>query len=317
MHVREGDKRVTARVSLQLTQEGDKELTRDFKGYKVGGTVATPEDSPAQRSSVAVSIAHADAIKPGFTTWLRGSTNCGTDGAFQFENVTAGQYLVTATLDGVGSASAQVTIASADSTGLNLSISNNSGKIKLTVTKLNGTPVTGGSFASVVLIDSNGASVDLGQSFQGYMMLGQGNTQTLPTVAPGTYTLRVHGSGYVRKDVEGIVVEQGKTADVDLELTAAAELHMTVTNPEVTQAMLDAASVHYYDAQGTELTVETNPFDSMVPADAPEKPTLKARYIGPDVAEVRIKLDGYAEVKIQVSFEAGKKIEKQEMLLTE
>jgi hypothetical protein len=51
------------------------------------------------------------------------------------------------------------------------------------------------------------------------------------------------------------------------------------------------------------------------PAGAPpEKPTLRARYIGPAVAQVRIKLPGYAEIVVPIEFEAGKKIDKTESL---
>ncbi|MCA8912398.1 MAG: carboxypeptidase regulatory-like domain-containing protein [Planctomycetes bacterium] len=317
MHVREGDKLVTAKMNLELTEEGDKEVNRDFKGYKVSGSVATPDDSPAQRSSVSVTIAHANPEKPSFNTWLRGSTNCGTGGTFLFESVTAGEYIVTASLEGIGSASTHVSITSADINSLNLTISNNSGKIKLTLSKLTGTPVSGGGFASLTLLDATGATVDLGESFQGFFMISQGSTQTIPTVPPGTYTVQIRGSGYLPKDVEGVTVQQGQTTETDVELTAAAELHMTVTNPEVTQAMLDAAEVHYYDANGSEVPIANNPFDAMTPGDPPAAPTLISKYIGPSVAQVRVKLAGYTEVTIDVAFAAGKKIEKQEMLLTE
>ena len=317
MHVREGDKHVTGKVKLELKEEGDFPFNRDFRGYSVRGTVVTPEDSVAQRSSVSVSISHLNPERPEFSTWLRGTTTCAADGAFEFTNVTPGEYQVTATLDGVGTTKTQVTINSADSGALSLSISANSGSIKVTISKLNGAPVSGGGFAMLTLLDSDGATVDLGESFQGFFMLSEGSNQTMPNVPPGAYTVLVRGSGYLLKTVEAVAVETGKTTDVEAELFAAAELYLTVTNTEIDQAALNAASVRYFDAQGQELTKDNNPFDSMSGGTPPENPTLIAKYIGPEVAEVRIKLTGYAEIIVPVTFEQGKKIEKQESLLAE
>ncbi|MCA8944762.1 MAG: carboxypeptidase regulatory-like domain-containing protein, partial [Planctomycetes bacterium] len=317
MHVREGDKQVTAKVKLDLTQEGDFPFSRDFKGYKVKGTVTTPEDSPAQRSSVSVSIAHLNPERPEFNAWLRGTTTCDADGAFEFTNVTPGDYQVTATLEGIGSAKAQVTITSGDSGALSFAISQNTGSIKVVVSKLNGTPVSSGGFALLTLLDAEGNTVDLGEGFQGFFMLSQGNSQVMPNVPPGKYTVLVRGSGYLKQEIKDVNVETGKSTPVDAELTAATELFMTVSNPEVTQAMLDAASVRYFDAQGTELPRDVNPFDSMMGETPPESPTLVAKYIGPSVTEVRIKLNGYAEIVLPVQYAQGKKIEQQETLVAE
>ncbi|MEZ5993456.1 MAG: carboxypeptidase-like regulatory domain-containing protein [Planctomycetota bacterium] len=317
MHVREGDKQVTAKVKLDLTQEGDFPFSRDFKGYKVKGTVTTPEDSPAQRSSVSVSIAHLNPERPEFNAWLRGTTTCDADGAFEFTNVTPGDYQVTATLEGIGSAKAQVTITSGDSGALSFAISQNTGSIKVVVAKLNGTPVSSGGFALLTLLDAEGNTVDLGEGFQGFFMLSQGNSQVMPNVPPGKYTVLVRGSGYLKQEIKDVNVETGKSTPVDAELTAATELFMTVSNPEVTQAMLDAASVRYFDAQGTELPRDVNPFDSMMGETPPESPTLVAKYIGPSVTEVRIKLNGYAEIVLPVQYAQGKKIEQQETLVAE
>ena len=49
----------------------------------------------------------------------------------------------------------------------------------------------------------------------------------------------------------------------------------------------------------------------------PESPTLVAKYIGPSVTEVRIKLNGYAEIVLPVEYAQGKKIEQQETLVAE
>lgn len=317
MHVREGDKNVTARVNLDLPEEGEREFNGEFKGYKVGGTVTTPEDSAAQRSSVSVTIAHANPERPSFSSWMRGSTACSTDGSFQFDNVSPGEYVITATLDGVGSAKTALTVTGSDSPSLNLVISNNSGKIKVTLGKLHGTPVSGGGFGMMTLLDAGGAPVDLGEGFQGFFMISQGSNQVMPNVPPGTYTVSISSSGYLPKEISGIVVEKDKTTQVDAELTAAAELYLSVTNPEVTQAMLDGAATRYFTANGTEVARESNPFDSMSSEAPPEAPTLIAKYISSSVTEVRIKLDGYSELIVAVSFEPGRKIEKQESLLAE
>jgi hypothetical protein len=108
-----------------------------------------------------------------------------------------------------------------------------------------------------------------------------------------------------RGDVQ---VEKGKTKEIELELTACAELHATCTNSEITQAMLDKATVRLLNAQGQQVSAISSPFDAWIPGAQPEKPTLKVSYLGQTVTELRIKLAGYAEVTVPVEFAAGKKI---------
>jgi hypothetical protein len=108
-----------------------------------------------------------------------------------------------------------------------------------------------------------------------------------------------------------VQVVKGERAEVELEFTAAAELHATCTNVELTQASLDKAVVRHFDSQGRELPTSKNLFDAWGSGPPPEKPTLRAGYIGPAVTELRIKLPGYAELSVPVQFSAGKKIEQE------
>ena len=318
LHARESDVHVTSKAQVTLNKEGDFPFDRDFKGYAVGGSVSTPDDSPAQRSSVSVTIAHQQNEKPEYAQWLRGRTNADADGRFNFGNVMPGTYVLTASLDGVGQAATQVTVTSADQTGLNVSITQNSGKIQISVSKLNGTPVSGAGFGLLSLATPDGTPVDLGESFQGFFMVVEGASQTMPTVEPGMYTVILKGAGYITTEKTNIVVENGKTTQVDMQLTAAAELQLTVTNAEITQAMLDGAQVRYFNAGGTEVERESSVFDNFGGASAPpERPTLKAKYLNSAVTEIRIKVAGYAELTIPVQFGIGKKIEKEESLVAE
>ena len=317
LHARESDSKVTAKASLTLTQPGDVPFDRDFKGYVVSGVVNTPDNSAAQRTSVSLSINHLVNEKPEYAQWLRGRATPDADGKFRMEDVTPGTYVITASLDGVGQASTQVTIGEADNSSISISIAQNSGSIKVTVSKLNGTPVSGSAFALLSLETSEGSPVDLGENFQGFFMLSEGSAQTIPTVQPGTYTVILNGAGYISERKSNIVVSNGQVTSVSMELTAAAELHLTVTNSEVTQAMLDSASVRYFDANGVEVPRESSVFDAMGQPDIPEVPTLKAKYLNERVTEVRIKLTGYAELVVPIEFAIGKKIEKQESLIAE
>jgi hypothetical protein len=264
-----------------------------------------------------MSISHLVNEKPEYAQWLRGRATPDADGKFRFEDVTPGSYVITASLEGVGQASTQVVVTDSDNTGLSISIAQNSGSIKVTVSKLNGTPVSGSAFALLSLATPDGSPVDLGENYQGFFMLADGASQTIPTVEPGTYTVVLKGAGYISEHKTDVVVMNGKVTEVSLQLTAAAELHLTFTNPEVTQAMLDAASVRYYDAQGVEVPRESSVFDSMGQTELPETPTLTAKYLNEKVTEVRIKLAGYAELVVPVEFAVGKKIEKQESLIAE
>ncbi|MCB9931924.1 MAG: carboxypeptidase regulatory-like domain-containing protein [Planctomycetes bacterium] len=318
LHARESDTHVTCKAPLDLREEGEFPFDHDFKGLIISGVVSTPDNTPAQRSSVNISLTHLENEKPEFAQWMRGRATPDTDGRFRFENVMPGKYQVSASLDGVGSATAQVTLGSADETDLALSISQNSGSIKLTVSKLNGTPVSGAGFGLVSLETPDGKPVDLGETFQGFFMLSEGARQTIPTVEPGTYTVVVQGSGFLPARSPGVVVENGKATDVSVDLTAAAELHLTFSNPELSQQMLDSASVRYFDAEGVEIPRETNVLDTIGGTPpAPERPTVIAKYIGQKVTEVRVKVAGYAELSVPVQFAQGRKIEKEETLATE
>lgn len=318
LHARESDRHSTCKVALELKQEGEFPFDHDFKAFAVSGTVNTPDNSPAQRTKVSVTLVHVENEKPEFAQWLRGRAAPDSDGRFRFENVMPGRYVLSAALDGVGTTTTQITVGSADESGLVLNIAQNSGSIQLTVSKLVGTAISGNGFGLVSLETPDGAVVNLGESFQGFFMLSEGSRQTIPTVEPGTYTVVVKGSGFLTSRSTNVQVANGKATEVSIELTAAAELQLTTSNSEVTQQMLDSANVRYFDAEGVELARESNVLDSFGgPAPSFEKPTLVARYIGPKVAEVRVKVAGYAEVSIPVQFAAGKKIEKEETLATE
>ncbi|MCB9895660.1 MAG: carboxypeptidase regulatory-like domain-containing protein [Planctomycetes bacterium] len=317
LHARESDSHVTAKATLTLTQAGDFPFDRDFKGYVVSGVVNTPDNSAAQRTSVSVSINHTVNEKPEYAQWLRGRATPDADGKFRLENVTPGTYVISASLEGVGHASTEVTVGDGDVVGLSISIAQNSGSIKVTVSKLNGTPVSGSAFALLSLETPEGSPVDLGENFQGFFMLSEGSAQTIPTVQPGTYTVILNGAGYISERKANVVVTNGQVTLVNMELTAAAELHLTFTNTEVTQAMLDAASIRYFNAQGAEVPRESSVFDAMGQPEVPEAPTLKAKYLNSQVTEVRVKVAGYAELVVPVEFAIGKKIEKQESLIAE
>jgi hypothetical protein len=81
--------------------------------------------------------------------------------------------------------------------------------------------------------------------------------------------------------------------------------------------MLDAATVRYFDASGMEVPRESTVFDMWSSADLPETPLLRAGYIGPKVAEVRVKLPGYAELMLPVEFAPGLKIARTETFISE
>jgi hypothetical protein len=297
-------------VPLDLTEPGELEITRDFRGFVVSGTVTTPEGTPTQNSAVGVALQRTSSDDE-FGSFVTTRVTCDAQGAFKFEGICAGSYTLTAVLEGVGTARSVQQVENSDRTGLNLAIDDNVGSMRIRVSKVTGTPVSGAGFGMTRVIDAAGNAVPFSNEQGGWFMVQEGGGVTLPNITPGTYSLEVSASGYLPATKSNIQVTKGNRAEVELELTAAAELHATCTNVEITQAMLDKASVRYMDAQGREIPVSKNLFDAWATDTPPERPTLKVGYIGSGITELRIKLAGYAELPVQVQFAAGKKIEQE------
>ncbi len=297
-------------VPLDLTEPGELEVTRDFRGFVVSGTVTTPEGSPTQNSAVSVAMQRTTSDDE-FGSFVATRITCDAQGAFKFEGITAGSYTLTAVLEGVGTARSVQQVENGDRTGLSLAIDDNVGSMRVRVSKVTGTPVSGAGFGMTRVIDAAGNTVPFSNEQGGWFMVQEGGGVTLPNIAPGTYSLEVSASGFLPVTKANIQVTKGERAEVEIELTAAAELHATCTNVEITQAMLDKATVRHMDAQGKEIPVSKNLFDAWAADTPPERPTLKVGYIGNGVTELRIKLPGYAELSVQVQFAAGKKIEQE------
>jgi len=316
MHCRTGDKTMSSLALVNVDLAGELEITRDFAGYGVSGIVSTPNNTAAERASVKVAMTRLNDPTPEvFTQWMKAETPCDADGRFRFENVGPGSYRLTASLVGVGSVTQDVIVSAGDASGVALALANNSGSLRVTLKKLNGTPLSVQNYGFVQLRDAAGTILTFEDQNAGFFMPATGTQVELTTVPAGTYTMVINTAGFLPQEKAGVTITTGTRTDQEIELTAAAELHMTVTNAEITQAQLDAAVVRYFDAQGVEVTKPSSPFDAWSAPPATEAPTLRARYIGPGVAQVKVKLVGFVELTIAVEFEAGKKIEKQETLV--
>lgn len=316
LHFRVGDKQISCLHSVSVDKPGELEINRDFAGYAVGGKVATPANSPAERASVRVSMFRLNDPSPEqFVQWLKAETPCNADGNFRFEHVPPGSYRLTASLEGVGSTTQDITVTTGDLPPVSLELAANSGKLRVTIRKVNGTPLTVQNFGMVQLRDGGGSVLAFEDQSTGFVMVMAGAQAEIPTVPAGTYTLVLHSAGCLMFEKSGVAITTGNRTEVDVELTAAAELHLTVTNTDVTQEMLDRAQVKYFDAQGAEIPRTASPFEAWGGGAAPQSPTLRAGLIGPSVAQVRVKLPGFAELQVAIEFEAGKKIEKQETLV--
>ncbi|MBX3459007.1 MAG: carboxypeptidase regulatory-like domain-containing protein [Planctomycetes bacterium] len=318
LHARISDEAVSCMARVEISAPGELEFTRDFKGYVISGSVTTPGNTPLQNSAVRISLQHASPDVGNVGQWLAGRANCDEQGRFRIEGVCAGDYTLSAILDGVGNARMALKVEASDRTGLSLAIDDNVGSVRVKVSKLHGKTLSGTAFGFARLIDAAGQPVAMADQNAGFMMVAENATTELVNVSPGKYTLELAASGYLPASKTDVNVEKAARTEVLIELTAAAELHVTATNPEITQAIMDTAKARYFDAQGKELPPINNVFDAWgAAAPAPEKPTYKVAYIGPTVTEIRVKVPGYAEVAIPVQFEAGKKLTHEASLAAE
>ena len=317
LHARVGDKQISCMELLTL-EGGEKELNRDFAVFALTGAVTTPANNPEEKARVRVSLQRQGEPTPAmYGPWLRAETRCDADGKYRLDSVPAGSYRLTASLEGVGSASRDVVVGGGDLPGLDLALAANSGTLRVTVKKINGALSGAMAFGFVQVKDAAGHVLDFENNSVGFFSPAEGAKAELPTIPAGVYTVIVNAGGCLPLEKPDVEITKDNRTDIEVDLTVAAELQLTVTNAEVTQAMLDGAKVSFHDAQGAELALPSTPFDAWMPGDpkTPEKPTLRARYIGPAVKQVRVKVQGYAELSVAIEFEAGKKIEKTETLV--
>ncbi len=308
LHARESEGAVPAFALLDLAQEGDFPFDKNFQGFVVSGNVSTPANNAAERSQVAVVLRPNGLSNPELASWLRGEVQCDSDGQFTLENVASGSYTLTATLAGVGSVSRDVEVSGAD-VAMEVSIGQTSGNVALKITKIIGKPVRSGwAFALPALEDSAGKTVTLPDPNETWMNVAEGTEKILRTLPPGTYTVVLNAAGYLPKRVPNVIIEVGKTASAEFELTAAAELRVTFTNTEITQDQCGNATITYLDATGKNVADGSSIFESFGTPPTFDKPTVAAQYIGPEVVQIRIKLAGFQEVTVPVQFEAGKLI---------
>ncbi|MCF6229132.1 MAG: carboxypeptidase-like regulatory domain-containing protein, partial [Planctomycetes bacterium] len=316
-HAQISDDRPTAIENVTVTKDGDFEFTRDFRGVIISGTVNTPNNTPEERASVTMMIQDKRLLKSSLSTWLRGIISVNNDGKFELANVPEGEYQITAELAGVGSVTQDVTIQGGDVSGLSLSVEANSGSLAVTVKELVGKAISGGSFAMAQLFDSNGDLVTFSEQMSGLFTMAKGAKVKFPMVKPGTYVIKISASGYLITEIAGVNIKLDEATKIEVTMQASSELHLTVANPEITQAMLDSAVVKVVDDQGAETAPVTNMLEMWGNQAPPAVPTLIVRYLPPTVREIRIKLEGYAEITVQVDASTGNKNEKQETLIAE
>ncbi|MDH5640793.1 MAG: carboxypeptidase-like regulatory domain-containing protein, partial [Nitrospira sp.] len=316
---RTGNRALAATFEVTLIEnEFEREFSTDFKGFTVSGVVTTPTSAAEELSRVSVTIESMDMVEESLSGMLSGFTNCDERGRYSFSGVIAGNYKVTAVLDGVGTSDLNIKVGQLDLPGQDLRITGNTGGMLARVVKIDGSPVSGGMIGRVQLKDAQGELVNFGERQNGVLIgVEVGKTVEFDTLQPGIYTVIMRISGYVTATRENVVVKRGETTTVEFELQAAAELHGTFTNTEVTQELLVGARVKYYTSSGVEINQEEDIFGSLTGEATFEVPTLKVPQIGPDCAEVRVKVAGYQELRVPVVFEAGKKIEKVLTLVAE
>jgi hypothetical protein len=308
LHARQSEDAVPATVLVEVTHEGDNPFNKDFRGYSINGSVTTPANDAAERAQVKVVITPMGLASSENTFWMRGSTACDADGQFTFENVAMGSYQITASLAGVGSVSKEFSMGNGD-VNLELNIGKTSGRLTLKISKVIGKSVRQGmAFALPSMVDSAGRDVALGDPNETFMTTSEGSEKTLPTIAAGTYVVTLKAMGYMSRKVSNVIVDVGKTTVVEFEITAAAELRVTFTNTDITQEQCNTAVLSYFDASGKQIPIEGNILDSFGTPPAFTKPTVAAQYVGPEIAQVKIKLAGFAEFSVPVQFEAGKLI---------
>ncbi|MHC4839405.1 MAG: carboxypeptidase regulatory-like domain-containing protein [Planctomycetota bacterium] len=317
LHAKISDDQPTAFRDVTLTQDGDSEFSRDFVGVRVSGTVNTPENSPEERAAVTMIIQDKKLQGGPLGSWLRGTMTVTNEGKFEMSNVPEGEYQITAELAGVGTVVHEFTVQGGDVSGITMNVVANSGSLEVTVKDFIGEPISAGGFAQVQLYDSNGELVTFSQQMTGVFMLSKGAVTEFPMVKPDTYKVKVSATGFLSAEVKEVVVKLNAKTQIEVTMQAASELHLTVTNSEVTQAMLDTAVVKVIDAEGKESAPTTSMLDLWANQAPPTKPTLFVRYLPPEAKEIRIKVAGYAEFTVQVETQPGTKNEKQETLVSE
>lgn len=191
-----------------------------FASQTLGTSVAAGQTSTVNFSLVAasggtgtlsgtvVNISNNAAISGATVSFSDGTTTTDASGFYQFTNVTAGTYSVTASHSGFFSSTQSATVSSGATTTLNFKLATG-GKLAGTVTNSSGAAVSGATVS--ISGGSVATSVTLTTSSTGAYA-----TNFIPV---GTYTITVSATGFTTQS-KTATVNTGQTTTVNFTLSA-------------------------------------------------------------------------------------------------
>lgn len=229
-------------------------------------------------------------------------------GVATFINVSAGEWVIRGVVyaNGVVSHAATEAVTVKGNTKATLKFNDNVGSISV---RVSGNPAMGPlantfSTAKVVLRNAKDQPIEVGSD---WFLLGCVNMPwTIPSVPVGTWTAIVSAHG-LQPVTQKIKIEKDKVAALNVSPLPAAAVHVILSADNDVTRRIQTFTIQYEDANGKPVVLYT-PDDHWYTGHIDDKGNLNVIGLNLDanIKKVRVSIEGYEDVLVDIAFEAGK-----------
>lgn len=299
---------------FEVTAGPDQTVKLEFSFEALTVTVKPPKGVPA--NSIQLVLHPAGAAKQNPDPRRGGFDDRGRfgqpdeKGVATFVNVSAGEWVIrgAAYANGVVSHTATETVTVKGNTKATLKFNDNVGSISV---RISGNPAMGPlansySTAKVFLLNAKDQPVEVGND--AYLLGAVSRPWTIPSVPVGTWTAIVSAHG-LQPVTQKIKVEKDKVAALNVSPLPAAAVHFILSADNDATRRIEQFSIHYEDANGKPVILYT-PDDRWYTGHIDERGNLNVigLNLNANIKKVRVSIEGYEDVLVDITFEAGKTI---------
>jgi len=292
---------------------GDRTVALKVRLHKLEGTAKIPKGYDAFGGAYQVSLRELgeDTSKPygGFS-----SNSIAKKGKFRFDGIPDGSYLLIvhasrvdqdAKVGPANISGSALVVLNKDMTSLSISLRADVGAISI---KYQGRPVgryldADSVAARLRLIDKNGKKVDLVDPARGHIIVSRENL--IESIPPGTYTVEILGHGLLPVSKQMVKVEKGKTTEFVLDAEPAAAFTLNICGLKHKLSRISAT--WQYEAGDGKVVQGCGPNSACATMERAGENGAVAYFhdLHQGVARIRVLLDGYQDIVVDVNCESG------------